>query len=343
MGFVRDRLLRFFVLFGTATALITEILGALHSIGRVPLAIAWLLMAAAGAAYLRRHPLKRPAIAFRPIETGAAAAIALIAAGVAITAWLSPPNTFDALAYHLPRVVYWAQQRSVAFFPTPYFNQISFPPLAEYLMLHTYVLSGGDRFVNLVGAAAFAASILGVSAIASTLGQSARSQAFAAVCCATLPGAILQASGPKNECLVALWLVCLIYFAARGDFAFMGLSLGLAVATKGTAYVFAPPLIAGMLWIAQDRGSPSSLGRDCRMAHRRSASDQRPIVPAQSRIERLAIGLRFPIRRWEVPLAKRPSRLAIHGFERAAECVRATRVGEARMEPGSVPRRGRHP
>ena len=116
------------------------------------------------------------------------------------------------------------------------------------------MLSGGDRFVNLVGAAAFVASIVGVSAIASTLGQGATSQAFAALCCATLPGAILQASGPKNECLVALWLVCLIYFAARGDFAFMGLSLALAVATKGTAYVFAPPLIAGMLWIARIDG-----------------------------------------------------------------------------------------
>jgi len=254
MGFVRDRLLRFLVLFGTATALITEILGAFHSIGRVALAIAWLLMAAAGGGYLRGHPLKRPAIAFRPLETAVTVAIALIAAGIGVTAWLSPPNTFDALAYHLPRVVYWAQARGVAFFPTSYFNQISFPPLAEYIMLHTYALSGGDRFVNLVGAAAYVGSIVGVSAIASTFGQGARSQAFAALCCATLPGAILQASGPKNECLVALWLVCLIYFAARADCAFMGLSLGLAVATKGTAYVFAPPLIAGMLWIARIEG-----------------------------------------------------------------------------------------
>ena len=253
MGFVRDWLLRSLVLCGTATALITEILGAFRAIGRVPLAFAW-LMAGVAAWYFHSRPPKRSALVFRPLETAIAAAIASIAAGVGITAWLSPPNTFDALAYHLPRVVYWAQARSVAFFPTPYFNQISFPPLAEYLMLHTYVLSGGDRFINLVGAVAWLASIAGVSAIAATLGLGSRAQAFAALCCATLPGAILQASGPKNECLVALWLVCLIYFAVRGDLVFLGLSLGLAVATKGTAYVFAPSLIAGMLWIARLEG-----------------------------------------------------------------------------------------
>ena len=254
MGCVRDRLLRSLILFGAATALISEILGAFHAIGRIPLAVAWLAVAAAGAWYLRLHPLKRPSVRLRPVETAVCAAIALIAAGLGVTAWLSPPNTFDALAYHLPRVVYWAQARSVAFFPTPYFNQISFPPLAEYLMLHTYVLSGGDRFVNLVGAAAWLASVVGVSAIASTMGLSTQSQAFAALCCATLPGGILQASGPKNECLVAFWLVCLVYFALRADAAFLGLSLALAVATKGTAYVFAPPLVAGMLWIARAGG-----------------------------------------------------------------------------------------
>ncbi len=74
------------------------------------------------------------------------------------------------MAYHLPRVIYWAQAHSVAFFPTPYLNQISQPPLAEYLMLHSFLLTGGDRLVNLLTFGAFLASIIGISALAGAMG-----------------------------------------------------------------------------------------------------------------------------------------------------------------------------
>jgi hypothetical protein len=66
---------------------------------------------------------------FRPLETSFAAIIAAIGGVVAQTAILSPPNRADAVAYHLPRVVYWAQAGSVAFFPTPYHHirNVSWP------------------------------------------------------------------------------------------------------------------------------------------------------------------------------------------------------------------------
>ena len=190
------------------------------------------------------------------METAIWAVSSAIVFAVGITAWRSAPNSYDALAYHMPRVVYWAQAGSVAFFPTPYFTQISLQPLAEYFLLHTYVLSGGDRWVNLVMTAAFAGCIAGVSAIAAASGLGSKAQAWAALFCATLPSAILQASGPKNDSMMALWLVSMVYFAARRDAPFTGLALGLALATKGTAYLFAPPLIAGVLavdWLAGRR------------------------------------------------------------------------------------------
>ena len=254
---MRDYLLRGAVFLGTSALVLTELLSPFHLLSRWPLAAAWLLAAIAWTRLgPRRPPLK---FRFRPLEAGFAAIIAAIGGVVALTAILSPPNSADAMAYHLPRVVYWAQSSSIAFFPTPYLNQTMLQPLAEYLMLHTYLLTGGDRLINLVAFAAYAGSVVGVSAIAGTFGLSSRSQAWAALFCATLPNAVLQASGAKNDSLLALWLVCAVYFAARRDAPWLALSAALALATKGTAYLFLPPLLLyaaivlprrGVAWIA---------------------------------------------------------------------------------------------
>jgi hypothetical protein len=283
----RESALRALVLFGAAVALITELLGGFGLLKRGPLTTAWLCFLLAAVLY--RAWLvpgsDRQAIDShtRLLEFLLAACIAAIALIVGWIALLSPPNSADAMAYHMPRVVYWAQSGSVGFFPTPYFNQITLPPLAEYVMLHTYVLSGGDRFINLVQFLGFVGSIVGVSAVAQALGLGARGQAFAAVFCATLPNAILQASGAKNDCLLALWLVAMVFYAVRGcernrghsgpdlenpclteartriprffsqllkgETVFLGLATGLALATKATAYLFAPPLLLAIfLW-----------------------------------------------------------------------------------------------
>ncbi len=243
------------MLLGTATLLLTEILSPFHLLRRGPLIAAWLALAAVAASRMHWRRPSFPAIRLRPLETAIAAIAATIVFLTAATAWLAPPNTYDAMAYHLPRVVYWAQAGSVAFFPTPYFNQVSFPPLAEYFMLHTYLLSGGDHFVNLVSAAAFAGCIVGVSAVAGAMGLASKGQALAALFCATLPNAILQASGAKNDSVLALWLVAAVYFALRRDAPFTGLSCALALATKGTAYLFLPPLLLAA-WLLSGRARP---------------------------------------------------------------------------------------
>ncbi len=237
---MRDYLLRTAVLTGTAAIAITELLSPFHLLTPWPLAAAWLIAVALFAWAGPRIALK---CRIRPFEAAFAAVLAVIGAVIAFTAILSPPNSADAMAYHLPRVVYWAQSGSVAFFPTPYLNQIMLQPLAEYFMLHTYVLTGGDRWINLLAFAAYAGCVVGVSAIAGAFGLSSRSQVWTALFAATLPNAILQASGAKNDLLLAFWLVCAVYFAARRQAKWLALSTALALATKGTAYLFLPPLL----------------------------------------------------------------------------------------------------
>ena len=246
---MRDLLLRTLVALGVTALAVTEILGSFHLLTRSALVVTWAVFGAAVMVQLRKNrpQLQRPSISL--LDGVTVFAICCILALTSITAALSPPNTFDALAYHMPRVVYWSQSQSVDFFPTTYLNQISFPPLAEYMTMHMYIITGNDRFANLIVWAAFAASIIGVSSVASALGATSRGQLFAAFFCATLPGAILQASGAKNDLLLAFWLICAVYFGLLGRTIFSGLSFGLAVATKGTAYLFGPALLAAMIGI----------------------------------------------------------------------------------------------
>lgn len=235
--------LRASVATGAFAVALTELLGAAHALTRPALFIAWTLFAVCMFVIAKKTAFARPGLA----DSLLIAIIAAILAVLAFIALKSPPNSTDAMAYHLPRVVFWAQQRSVAFFPTPYLNQIMLQPFAEYLMLQTYILSGGDHFINLIQWFGCLTSIVAVAAIAKQFGTDLRGQLLAALFCATLPNGILQASGAKNDYVLAAWLACTAYFLMRRDPIFAGLALGLALGTKATAYIFAPGLILAIV------------------------------------------------------------------------------------------------
>ena len=254
----RDAWLRALVITGSLIAVLTELFGAMHELRRGPLLLGWCLIAvlallAAQRSWRRIHGLDVSGL--RNVDWLALIGTSAIVGLTLLLALASPPNSADAMAYHLPRVVYWAQSASISFFPTAYFNQITLQPLAEYFVLHTYVLSGGDRFANLVQWLGSLGSIVGVSAIAAALGASVRTQTLTALFCATLPNGILQATGAKNDYLLALWLVAMWYFALRyakffqqQDLFAAALAFALALFTKATAYLFAPPLLAAV-WV----------------------------------------------------------------------------------------------
>jgi len=242
---LRDSFLRAIVLLGVALVVVTESLGVFRAINRPALLICWIAILIIAAFWF---PQKLTFVTTRdPVVLLCLAACAAVLILTAITAFFSPPNSADAMAYHMPRVVYWAEQASVRFFPTQYFNQIMLQPLAEYAMLQTYVVSGGDHWINFVQWSASLACMVGVSAVAAAFGAPPRGQALAALFCATLPAGILASSSAKNDYVMALWLIAAIYFALRGDALFMGAALGLALLTKATAYLFAPWLLAAIL------------------------------------------------------------------------------------------------
>lgn len=247
------------VLCGTCVVLFTEALSIPRFLSRGPLALCWLVLCLAAFFYLTA--INREAPRRLPDESGSRTGLdgairnLLIGAGaiavtVVILALLAPPNTWDAMEYHLPRVIMWMSNHSVRFYPTPDYCQLIYGPWSEYAMMHTYILSGSDRFVNLIQALSLIGCAIGVSAIAQRLGAGPRGQVLAAIASVTIPEGLLEASGPMNTYVASFWIVTTVLFLMDWtddsnwlNTVCVGLAAGLAILTKGTAYVFLPFLV----------------------------------------------------------------------------------------------------
>lgn len=240
------------IVWGLAVALNTEVLSVFRGLRPVPLAVLWTFegVLIEVLVWRRRDALsKRLSMAHGWRVVAAACPLFVMAAATAVIAIAAPPNTFDSMTYHMARVAHWAADGTVAFYPTAILRQLYLNPWSEYAVLQFQVLSGGDRLANLVQWFGMAASVVIASLIAKLLQAPLRGQLLAAFVVGTLPMGILQASSTQNDYSAASWLLCAIaaalaYVAApslRGAF-WIGASIGLALLTKGSSYIFVAPL-----------------------------------------------------------------------------------------------------
>ena len=260
LGFLRSRgfgwrtaFLATAVLWGVSVTLLTELLSLFGALNRPWVAGGWTTLAlVAGVMFFRSDtfPKAQTIPTLSRLEKHIVAAISVISACTFVIAIVSPPNNWDSMIYHMSRVMHWLQQESIDHFPTSILRQIELNPWAEYAILQFQVLSGGDYLANLVQWFSMAGCIIGVSLIASLFAATARGQLLSGLIAATIPMGILQSSSTQNDGVVSFWLVCFIVFGilsmrerSLAWIALMSLSLGLAVLTKGTAYVFSAPFV----------------------------------------------------------------------------------------------------
>jgi hypothetical protein len=238
---------------------ITEISSAANLVTRSAVAIFWsltclLTLVYYGLAKRRISPPAQSAGAHREhldrVTQLLLAGMGIIVLLVGITAVVAAPDTWDAMEYHLPRTIMWMSNHNVRFFPTPDYCQLIYGAWSEYAMMHTELLWGSDRFVNIVEWLSLLGSLIAVSLIARRLGAGPRGQVLAAVACATIPEGILEATGPMNTYVVSFWIACTVFFLMDWNdqpswfnTVCVGLAAGLAVFTKGTAYVLLPFLV----------------------------------------------------------------------------------------------------
>jgi Dolichyl-phosphate-mannose-protein mannosyltransferase len=240
----------------------TEILGIAHLIWSSILTLVWgTATVILALMWYRGRPHHRRVLGFPSdwgrLERATVLGVALAVGVILVVAILGPPNTHDALTYHMSRVAHWAQNGSVAHYPTSTQRQLYQPPFAEFVILQSFVLSGDDRLSNLVQSLAMVGSLVLVAGITRKLGGSVPAQVSAVAIAATIPMGILQASGTKNDWVLAFWLLSgaeAVLAACRtgprqSPILLAGAAFGLALLTKGTAYLFVVPWA---VWLAAD-------------------------------------------------------------------------------------------
>ena len=254
------------VILGSLVALSTELLSLINSINYPMIISFWIITNLVLAVYYYRRVSKKqqvfPLLRLPKITILSGlilVGIVLIILLVGFVAVIAPPNNWDSMTYHMARVMHWIQNQNLAHYPTYYSAQLVHPPLAEIGIMHLQILSGGDRFANLVQWFSMVSSLIGVSLIAKQLGANKEGQLLASAFCATLPMGILQGSSTQNDYVVALFIVCLAYYTLAlvshniiswSVILAIASSFGLALFTKSSAYFLSFPFLVWLsLWL----------------------------------------------------------------------------------------------
>jgi hypothetical protein len=194
----------------------------------------------------RHHRLPRlPRWALLPI---APVALLLVTSAVEY-----PPNTWDAMTYHLARVAHWISNESVLAYPSWSDRQNQFPPGAAYLLLVPQVVTGSDRLAAFVQFGCWALLVTAAPSWARLLGAPKRVAPLAAIFVATAPMAVLQATSTQYDLVASVAALGVAGASvslvgrrrpALRECALLGVTLSAAWLVKTTAVVAALPFLA---------------------------------------------------------------------------------------------------
>lgn len=171
-----------------------------------------------------------------------------------ILALIYPPNNYDSMTYHMARVAHWVQNQNVSYYQTHILRQLVYPPFAEWNILHFQVLIKSDMLANSVQLFYFIGCISTISLITKALGGTVKQQLASAFYTTLIPMAIIQSNTTQNDIVVAFFVTAFAYFTVllfRKTTPLLivlaGSSLGLAILTKGTGFIFVAPFCAWYL------------------------------------------------------------------------------------------------
>ena len=121
------------------------------------------------------------------------------------------PYNYDSMTYHLARIGYWIDHKSVAHYITNIDRQVYSPVLAEYNLLHMMLLSGNDTFVNFFQYFCMFAAAYFIYKCAQKLGTSRVFAFFGAFIFMLMPLTISQSITTQNHLFAALIFILFVY------------------------------------------------------------------------------------------------------------------------------------
>jgi len=168
-----------------------------------------------------------------------------------------PPNNWDSLAYHLPRIEHWIQNKNIFPYPTNLIRQIVTPPMSEYILLQLRMLSGNDWYLNLLQYFSFIGVLLLATQILSNLKINYKGQLLVYFTLISLPLIIFQATTTQTDLLASFYLLSFVLFSLQFvreerkqtiTIFYLALSLCLGILTKYTVAIYALPFIVYLIY-----------------------------------------------------------------------------------------------
>ena len=168
-----------------------------------------------------------------------------------------PPNNWDSMAYHLPRVEHWIQNKNIYPYTTNIVRQVLTSPLSEYIMANFQVLSSTDAFSNLIQFGSFIFILFSGTLIFSLLKIRMKGQLFLLLALLSLPMMLFQATTTQTDLLATFFFLSFILFGLlvlttndnyKTNFIFLALSLTLGILTKYHIAIFAAPIFIYLLF-----------------------------------------------------------------------------------------------
>ncbi len=159
------------------------------------------------------------------------------------------PNNLDSNNYHLLRIVVWMKNQNVAHFPTYHVQQLYHNVLSEYLIMQTMLLSGTDRFANMVQFVAMLGALSAVSLLGKRFGFDYKTQIPCAALLLFLPIGIFESTTTQNDYVACFFFLSYLVFGysalteknKNGSIVFMALALAFGGFTKYPILLYAFP------------------------------------------------------------------------------------------------------